>query len=142
MGVWRYSLPGNSGLMRSTYTPYPAMTSAASSARTSTASRPTAFSVRTFFTVFAIFDREEVGSGSENGGGSMFLPDVLERISASMGKNGAEHKRLLSRDRKMVVLPYHYTGQSEKSQDIVLRCLTFRDCRCIIKTMKSLWRHL
>ena len=46
--------------------------------------------------VFAIFDREEVGSGSENGGGSMFLPSVLERISASMGKSGEEHKRLLS----------------------------------------------
>lgn len=46
--------------------------------------------------VFAIFDREEVGSGSENGGGSMFLPSVLERISASMGKFKAEHLRLLS----------------------------------------------
>lgn len=46
--------------------------------------------------ILAIFDREEVGSESANGGGSTFLPDTLERISVSMGKAHAEHLRLLS----------------------------------------------
>lgn len=46
--------------------------------------------------VLAIFDREEVGSESVNGGGSMFLPDILERISSSMGRSHTEHLRLLS----------------------------------------------
>ncbi len=46
--------------------------------------------------VFAVFDREEVGSEAVNGGGSAFLPDVLERISSAMGKVHSEHLRLLS----------------------------------------------
>ncbi len=46
--------------------------------------------------VFAIFDREEVGSEAINGGGSTFLPDILERISSAMGKVHSEHLRLLS----------------------------------------------
>lgn len=46
--------------------------------------------------VLAIFDREEVGSESANGGGSTFLPDVLERISASFGFTRSHHLALLS----------------------------------------------
>ncbi len=46
--------------------------------------------------VFAAFDKEEVGNGSTNGGGSMFLPCVLERISAAFGRSRAEHFKLLS----------------------------------------------
>lgn len=46
--------------------------------------------------VLAILDREEVGSESANGGGSMFLPDTLERISSAMGISHSEHLRLLS----------------------------------------------
>ncbi|MBR6632752.1 MAG: M18 family aminopeptidase [Clostridia bacterium] len=46
--------------------------------------------------VFAIFDREEVGSESANGGASTFLPEVLERISFAMGKSRAQHFTLLA----------------------------------------------
>lgn len=46
--------------------------------------------------VFSIFDREEVGSESANGGASTFLPDVLERISFAMGKSRTQHFTLLA----------------------------------------------
>lgn len=46
--------------------------------------------------VLALFDREEVGSGSAEGGDSDFLPVVLERITASVGGTRSEHLRRLS----------------------------------------------
>ncbi len=46
--------------------------------------------------VLAFFDREEVGSESANGGASMFLPSVLERVSDSLGRDRGEHLRALS----------------------------------------------
>ena len=46
--------------------------------------------------VLAMFDHEEVGSVSERGAASVFLPVVLERISASMGADREQHLRALS----------------------------------------------
>ncbi len=46
--------------------------------------------------VMAVFDNEEIGSGGEEGAGSTFLSDTLERISASLGKSHEEHLRLLA----------------------------------------------
>lgn len=46
--------------------------------------------------VMAVFDNEEIGSGGEEGAGSTFLSDTLERISRALGKSYEEHLRLLS----------------------------------------------
>ena len=42
-------------------------------------------------TVFAAFDNEEVGSGTKQGAGSTFFPEVLKRISYLCGKNEEEY---------------------------------------------------
>ncbi|NYJ74549.1 M18 family aminopeptidase [Allobranchiibius huperziae] len=46
--------------------------------------------------VFAMFDHEEVGSVSERGAASVFLPVVLERITASLGGDRQDHLRALA----------------------------------------------
>lgn len=46
--------------------------------------------------VLAMFDHEEVGSVSERGAASVFLPAVLERITATLGGGREEHLRALA----------------------------------------------
>lgn len=45
--------------------------------------------------VLALFDSEEVGSASREGGGSSFLSDTLKRIAFSFGKSEEEYMALL-----------------------------------------------
>ena len=49
-----------------------------------------------YVTVCAVFDNEEVGSGTKQGAASSFLKDVLERIAFGLGMNAEELKMLLS----------------------------------------------
>lgn len=44
-----------------------------------------------YVTVCAVFDNEEVGSGTKQGAGSTFFPEVLKRISYLCGKNEEEY---------------------------------------------------
>jgi aspartyl aminopeptidase len=46
--------------------------------------------------VIALFDHEEVGSGSAQGAASALLPRVLERVSGLGGRSRDDHHRLLS----------------------------------------------
>ena len=63
--------------------------------------------------VVAIFDNEEVGSGTKQGADSTFLEDTLERIALSCGKNPEEAKRaiassfMVSADNAHAVHPNH-----------------------------------
>ncbi len=63
--------------------------------------------------VLAIFDNEEVGSRTRHGADSSFLEDTLARISESMGKSAAEHKKslassfMISADNAHAVHPNH-----------------------------------
>ncbi len=47
--------------------------------------------------VCCIFDNEEVGSGTRQGAGSTFLPDVLYRINEAMGRNEIEYRMAISK---------------------------------------------
>jgi len=64
-------------------------------------------------TVLAVFDNEEVGSGTKQGAGSTFLPDVLRRVSRALGFNEEDFSRgqassfLLSADNAHAVHPNH-----------------------------------
>lgn len=42
--------------------------------------------------VFAVFDNEEVGSGTKQGADSTFLSDVLERIGLACGRTAEQHR--------------------------------------------------
>lgn len=44
-----------------------------------------------YVTMCAVFDNEEVGSGTKQGAGSTFLPEVLKRICYLTGKNEEEY---------------------------------------------------
>ena len=44
-----------------------------------------------YVTVCAVFDNEDVGSGTKQGAGSTFFPEVLKRISYLCGKNEEEY---------------------------------------------------
>lgn len=46
--------------------------------------------------VCAVFDNEEVGSGSKQGADSTFLQDVLERISDCLGRDRQRHRAALA----------------------------------------------
>ncbi len=46
--------------------------------------------------VMAVFDNEEVGSGTKQGARSTFLRDVIERASAALGVSGDELYRMLA----------------------------------------------
>ena len=63
--------------------------------------------------VMAIFDNEEVGSGTKQGADSTFLEDTLERIAIACGKNPEQAKRaiassfMVSADNAHAVHPNH-----------------------------------
>ena len=44
-----------------------------------------------YVTMWTVFDNEEVGSGTKQGAGSTFFPEVLKRISYLSGKNEEEY---------------------------------------------------
>ncbi len=47
--------------------------------------------------VFALFDNEEVGSGTRQGAGSTFLRDTLLRLTAALGLSEAQYLAMLAR---------------------------------------------
>ncbi len=49
-----------------------------------------------YINVCAVFDNEEVGSGTRQGADSTFLEDTLFRIAESLGKGGSEYRRMLA----------------------------------------------
>ena len=63
--------------------------------------------------VLAVFNNEEVGSGTRQGADSTFLTDVLERVSAAAGKTAEQHRAavgqsfLVSTDNAHAVHPAH-----------------------------------
>lgn len=63
--------------------------------------------------LYCLFDHEEVGSRTQQGAGSTFLPDTLERIRAALGLRSPQHLRklasslLLSCDNAHAVHPNH-----------------------------------
>ena len=67
-----------------------------------------------------IFDNEEVGSGTKQGAGSTFLPEVLQRICYALGKNKEEYLMaiadsfMLSADNGHAVHP-NYTDKTDPS---------------------------
>lgn len=79
-----------------------------SSARAFSESRP-----KHYINVCAVFDSEEVGSGTRQGADSTFLEDVLWRIAEGLGANHAEYLRmaagsfLISADNAHGVHPNH-----------------------------------
>lgn len=46
--------------------------------------------------VLGVFDNEEIGSGTKQGAGSMFLTDTLQAICEGLGLGAADHRRLLT----------------------------------------------
>lgn len=68
---------------------------------------------RDYMNVFAMFDNEEVGSGTAQGADSTFLSDIFERIADSFGKNGSWLKKMyagsffISADNAHAVHPNH-----------------------------------
>lgn len=51
---------------------------------------------KSFVPVHAVFDNEEVGSGTKQGAASTFLVDTLLRICESLGISAGEYRRLLA----------------------------------------------
>lgn len=51
---------------------------------------------KNYVNLCAVFDNEEVGSGTKQGAASTFLRDVLERISGALGIDGEEYRCLLA----------------------------------------------
>lgn len=49
-----------------------------------------------YINLCAVFDNEEVGSGTKQGAGSTFLRDVLERISGALDIDGEKYRCLLA----------------------------------------------
>lgn len=51
---------------------------------------------RDFVPVLAVFDNEEIGSGTKQGAESMFLPDTLRAICEALGLTAADYRRMLT----------------------------------------------
>ena len=51
---------------------------------------------RDFVPVLAVFDNEEIGSGTKQGAESMFLPDTLQAICEGLGLAAADYRRMLT----------------------------------------------
>lgn len=51
---------------------------------------------RDFVPVLAVFDNEEIGSGTKQGAESMFLPDTLQAICQALGLSAADYRRMLT----------------------------------------------
>ena len=51
---------------------------------------------RDFVPVLAVFDNEEIGSGTKQGAESMFLPDTLQAICEALGLSAAVYRRMLT----------------------------------------------
>ena len=51
---------------------------------------------RDFVPVLAVFDNEEIGSGTKQGAESMFLPDTLQAICEALGLSAADYRRMLT----------------------------------------------
>lgn len=51
---------------------------------------------REFIPVLAVFDNEEIGSGTKQGAESMFLPDTLQAICEALGLSAADYRRMLT----------------------------------------------
>ena len=51
---------------------------------------------RNFIPVLAVFDNEEIGSGTKQGAESMFLPDTLQAICEALGMTCADYRRMLT----------------------------------------------
>lgn len=51
---------------------------------------------REFVPVLAVFDNEEIGSGTKQGAESMFLPDCLQAICEALGLTAADYRRMLT----------------------------------------------
>ena len=51
---------------------------------------------RDFIPVLAVFDNEEIGSGTKQGAESMFLPDTLQAICEGLGLNASDYRRMLT----------------------------------------------
>ena len=49
-----------------------------------------------FIPVLAVFDNEEIGSGTKQGAESMFLPDTLQAICEALGLSAADYRRMLT----------------------------------------------
>ena len=72
--------------------------------------------------VLAVFDNEEVGSGTKQGADSSFLEDVLYRVCEALGKSPAEYRAelansfMVSADNAHAVHPAHpeYADQNER----------------------------
>ena len=66
-----------------------------------------------YVNVCAVFDNEEVGSGTKQGADSTFLEDVLQRIAESLGMSGSEYRQkiaasfMISADNAHAVHPNH-----------------------------------
>lgn len=66
-----------------------------------------------YINVCAVFDNEEVGSGTEHGADSTFLEDVLKRVAVGLSKTETDYQRwvsesfLLSADNAHAVHPNH-----------------------------------
>lgn len=73
-----------------------------------------------YVTMCCIFDNEEVGSGTKQGAGSTFLPEVLQRICYATGKDQEEYLMaiadsfMLSADNGHAVHP-NYTNKTDPS---------------------------
>ena len=51
---------------------------------------------RDFIPVLAVFDNEEIGSGTKQGAESAFLPDTLAAICEALGLSTADYRRMLT----------------------------------------------